>query len=211
VKFLYGLLLLAWVAAVGCAAPARPAVPTIGAGPATVATTTATVIPPTVAPVTNTPAPPSPTPTSIAIPRLVSADGAGLYLRPAPNATGAARLLPDGAPLVISGAAQTVNGVAWVPVQTADGADGWVAAQYLTVPPASAATPTTVPSRTPTSVPSSTPRPTATPVSVVARPPAAVSAAIPVGASAVCVDGTYSFSQNRRGTCSHHGGVSRWL
>ena len=23
-------------------------------------------------------------------------------------------------------------------------------------------------------------------------------------------DGTYSFSENRRGTCSHHGGVSRW-
>ncbi len=34
---------------------------------------------------------------------------------------------------------------------------------------------------------------------------------IPVGASAQCRDGTYSFSQNRRGTCSHHGGVSQWL
>ena len=28
---------------------------------------------------------------------------------------------------------------------------------------------------------------------------------------AVCNDGTYSYSQNRRGTCSHHGGVRRWL
>src|SRR5262249_35136753 len=33
----------------------------------------------------------------------------------------------------------------------------------------------------------------------------------PPGASAICRDGTFSFSQNRRGTCSHHGGVARWL
>lgn len=31
------------------------------------------------------------------------------------------------------------------------------------------------------------------------------------GATAICRDGTYSYSQSRRGTCSHHGGVSRWL
>ena len=34
---------------------------------------------------------------------------------------------------------------------------------------------------------------------------------IPAGASAICWDGTYSFSQSRRGTCSHHGGVKIWL
>lgn len=34
---------------------------------------------------------------------------------------------------------------------------------------------------------------------------------VPKGASAQCRDGTYSFSQSRRGTCSHHGGVARWL
>lgn len=33
----------------------------------------------------------------------------------------------------------------------------------------------------------------------------------PEGASAKCGDGTYSFSQSRRGTCSHHGGVVQWL
>lgn len=33
----------------------------------------------------------------------------------------------------------------------------------------------------------------------------------PPGATAVCRDGTYSFSQSRRGTCSHHGGVAKWL
>ena len=39
----------------------------------------------------------------------------------------------------------------------------------------------------------------------------AYSNSVPVGASAQCRDGTYSFSQSRRGTCSHHGGVSNWL
>ena len=33
----------------------------------------------------------------------------------------------------------------------------------------------------------------------------------PAGASARCRDGTYSFSQSRRGTCSWHGGVAQWL
>jgi hypothetical protein len=33
----------------------------------------------------------------------------------------------------------------------------------------------------------------------------------PEGATAQCADGTYSFSQHRKGTCSHHGGVARWL
>lgn len=33
---------------------------------------------------------------------------------------------------------------------------------------------------------------------------------VPSGASAQCGDGTYSFSQHRSGTCSHHGGVATW-
>jgi len=32
-----------------------------------------------------------------------------------------------------------------------------------------------------------------------------------VGAMARCRDGTYSFSQHRRGTCSYHGGAAKWL
>jgi len=32
----------------------------------------------------------------------------------------------------------------------------------------------------------------------------------PDGATAHCVDGSYSFSQHRRGTCSYHGGVVQW-
>jgi len=41
--------------------------------------------------------------------------------------------------------------------------------------------------------------------------PAATASSPPPGATALCRDGTYSFSQHRSGTCSHHGGVARWL
>jgi hypothetical protein len=43
-----------------------------------------------------------------------------------------------------------------------------------------------------------TAQPTATPIQIQRRP------------TAVCRDGTLSYSQNRRGTCSHHGGVRSW-
>lgn len=46
---------------------------------------------------------------------------------------------------------------------------------------------------------------------VVHSPAHTVSGAVPPGASAQCQDGSYSFSQHRRGTCSHHGGVQRWI
>jgi len=42
-------------------------------------------------------------------------------------------------------------------------------------------------------------------------PAKTVDDSIPNGASAKCRDGTYSFSRNHRGTCSHHGGVGQWL
>ncbi len=41
--------------------------------------------------------------------------------------------------------------------------------------------------------------------------PASSSGGIPAGATARCRDSTYSFSQHRSGTCSHHGGVAQWL
>ena len=40
---------------------------------------------------------------------------------------------------------------------------------------------------------------------------ASASAAPPPGATALCRDGTYSYSTHHSGTCSHHGGVKRWL
>ncbi|WP_051468562.1 DUF3761 domain-containing protein [Actinomadura oligospora] len=90
----------------------------------------------------------------------------------------------------------------------------------------SATSPTGSPSRTVTTTPPRkrpssppTPRPSTSPVH---RPkpstpsPQRPSAKpktprFPSGATAICRDGTFSFSQHRRGTCSHHGGVARWL
>jgi hypothetical protein len=46
---------------------------------------------------------------------------------------------------------------------------------------------------------------------VVHSPAHTISGAVPPGASAQCRDGSYSFSLHHRGTCSHHGGVARWL
>jgi hypothetical protein len=43
------------------------------------------------------------------------------------------------------------------------------------------------------------------------RPIKTKDSAAPAGATAQCRDGSYSFSQHRHGTCSHHGGVAKWL
>jgi hypothetical protein len=40
---------------------------------------------------------------------------------------------------------------------------------------------------------------------------AGAAASPPPGATARCRDGSYSYSQHRSGTCSHHGGVAVWL
>ena len=45
----------------------------------------------------------------------------------------------------------------------------------------------------------------------VVHSPAYSSGGVPPNATAQCADGTYSFSQHRQGTCSHHGGVAKWL
>ncbi|GFG84310.1 protein kinase domain-containing protein [Mycolicibacter algericus] len=65
----------------------------------------------------------------------------------------------------------------------------------------------------PAPVPSQTivpPPPTS--IQVVAPPATSIEVvAPPAGASAVCRDGTYSFSKRRSGSCSRHGGVERWV
>jgi outer membrane biosynthesis protein TonB len=87
-------------------------------------------------------------------------------------------------------------------------------------------TPTAVPAPAQTAAPVAKPAPTPTPEpaepitcpsgyyinvngNCIQSPTASPSA--PAGATAECRDGTYSFSQNHSGTCSHHGGVARWL
>jgi len=41
--------------------------------------------------------------------------------------------------------------------------------------------------------------------------PAYSGGGVPDGATAQCRDGTFSFSRHHQGTCSHHGGVAKWL
>lgn len=107
------------------------------------------------------------------------------------------------------------------------------------VAPTPTSTPTAIPTPTPTPTPTPkptfipTPKPTIQPTSAPAvQAPATVIDAgcgtyinsfgnevarpcpandVPSGATARCGDGTYSYSQSRRGTCSHHGGVAQWL
>src|SRR5262249_46241805 len=80
-------------------------------------------------------------------------------------------------------------------------------------PPPTAAPRTLPPTTVRTTLPPQTNCPNGTYVNssgnTVCRPDQAPSP--PPGATARCVDGTYSFSQHRQGTCSHHGGVAEWL
>ncbi len=94
------------------------------------------------------------------------------------------------------------------------------AAPLETVAPTVARTP--LPTRLPTAPP--TPAPTSPPPAAPSytQPPAApapssapapsdpYASATAAGASAVCADGSWSYSQHRSGTCSSHGGVHWW-
>ncbi|MGC2234934.1 MAG: DUF3761 domain-containing protein [Pyrinomonadaceae bacterium] len=73
--------------------------------------------------------------------------------------------------------------------------------RLVTVPPSSASTtaPTKKQSNTTESKTSKTPSPVTTEKQIPTS-----------GATARCRDGSLSYSQNRRGTCSHHGGVAEW-
>ena len=68
-------------------------------------------------------------------------------------------------------------------------------------------TTTPVATSTPTPMPVATATPTPTPTPAANDPIAAAKAA---GATAICRDGTWSYSANRSGTCSRHGGVYWW-
>lgn len=91
-----------------------------------------------------------------------------------------------------------------------------------TAQPSSTATPSPSIAPSPTLSSSLVPSPTATakPTPTVTPKPVATSTPVPTtapsvnsssGATAICRDGTYSYSQHRSGTCSHHGGVAQWL
>ncbi len=73
---------------------------------------------------------------------------------------------------------------------------------------------TFTPSKTPTVTltPTSTRSPTLTStITFTPRPYIPPPPIYPPGATAICNDGIFSYSQHRRGTCSGHGGVREWL
>jgi hypothetical protein len=73
----------------------------------------------------------------------------------------------------------------------------------LTAEPTATALPKATAAPRSTARPKATPKPKATPVDPYADAKAA-------GATAVCADGTWSYSAHRSGTCSKHGGVHWW-
>jgi cytoskeletal protein RodZ len=95
---------------------------------------TATALPP--------PTVPSPTPASPATPTpgaatttvwVADTDGGGVYLRNSPHDGDRADVLPEGTPLVVTGAEQEGDGQRWYPVRTADGTEGFVPVIYTSM------------------------------------------------------------------------------
>jgi predicted lipid-binding transport protein (Tim44 family) len=121
------------------------------------------------------------------------------------------------------------GGALAAPSQTPAPAKATSPASAATSSPVLTATPAPIPTNTPGAAPASAPAVSQGPATVsssgepscgrdsyvnvdgncVQRPVSSSSA--PAGATAQCTDGTYSFSQHRSGTCSHHGGVAAWL
>ena len=87
-----------------------------------------------------------------------------------------------------------------------------VAATTATGAPATSAPATTIPVSTepPAAPPGAVSTPAPPPPTQAAASQDPYAAATAAGASAVCADGTWSYSQNRSGTSSHHGGVHWW-
>jgi hypothetical protein len=109
----------------------------------------------------------------------------------------------------------------WLQVTNDEGMTCWVSgnpkyvqvldeASLLNVPVVEVPPPPTSTSA-PSLVPSSTPEIVIPPTATAVQLPAPSGPSICQGATAICGDGTCSYSAHRQGTCSHHGGVSQWL
>lgn len=86
----------------------------------------------------------------------------------------------------------------------------WDIRPFLLTSLTTVAAPTTVPVVT---APPTTMAPTTTlaPATTSVPPTTAATSDPYASATAQCVDGTYSYSAHRSGTCSYHGGVARWI
>jgi SH3-like domain-containing protein len=94
------------------------------------------------------------------------------------------------------------------------GAEGWIHGSTIAFESAPVATAAATPKRSESAQPRGvTPPPSGRSyvnVDGVRVPSPTFSETRPAGATARCRDGSYSFSQHRRGTCSWHGGVAAW-
>jgi hypothetical protein len=73
------------------------------------------------------------------------------------------------------------------------------------------AAPAAAPAMAPAATPMMAAKP-AKPAKAAAAPAMApASGAAPAGATGLCKDGTYTMSKTHSGSCSHHGGVAKWL
>jgi hypothetical protein len=106
---------------------------------------------------------------------------------------------------------------AWYHVRVGrTGSHGWIHGNTVTLlNTTDSATANATRTQTPTQRPRTVPRPVSgrsyVNVDGVRVPSPVFSNTKPAGASARCRDGSFSFSQHRRGTCSHHGGVAEWF
>lgn len=85
--------------------------------------------------------------------------------------------------------------------------------QTITNTPTITYTPTITHTPTITNTPRKTftPRPTRTRIPTI-TPTRPLPTLDPLaGVTAICKDGTYSYSQHQQGTCSHHGGIKQWI
>ena len=67
------------------------------------------------------------------------------------------------------------------------------------------------PTAAPTPMMAAKPAKAAKPAMAASAPAMAPTGAAPAGATGLCKDGTYTMSKTHSGSCSHHGGVAKWL
>jgi hypothetical protein len=205
------LVLIGSTAAFGATHPVTDAAPRPLAAVAAATTSARPVSTPTPTPTRTKSPTPTPTPTPVVTTRTVTETVAIPFTATSVESATAAK----GTSVVTTAGADGVETKTWT-VTSTDGVETGrsLVSDDVTTPPVAQVT--TV--GTYVAPPAPAPAPVASCTNgtyvnsagaTVCRPE--VSSSAPSGATAKCGDGTYSFSQSRRGTCSSHGGVAVWL
>lgn len=163
----------------------------------TIAPATAT---PAVSPVAAAAAPPPATP-GVERVRVTGVGAEGLNMRGEPSTSGrVVKRINDGAELIVIGPSREADGRAWRNVRDpADGAAGWVAAEFMGPMTAEAA-----PQAPAASTQTAIPKPAAPAPAAAATPPSKPAP----GSAIVCNDGSTWPNMTRQGACSRRGGIA---